>query len=709
MTTPEHQQRAETLAREKLSQMTLAEKLALMSGATPFWGGLADMLSGGYHRRTWDAGKVERLGVEGVRFSDGPRGVVIGSGTTFPVSMARGACWDTDLERRIGEAMGQEARAVGANLFGGVCINLLRHPAWGRAQETYGEDSHLLGELGAALTEGAQRHVMACVKHFALNSMENARFSLDVSASPRALHEVYLPHFRRVVEAGVACVMSAYNSVNGEWAGESGALLDGVLKTRWGFRGYVVTDWIFGLRDAGRAVLGGQDLEMPFLMHFARDLLQLVEAGEVPISRIDDSALRIVRMQLEFARPDAVNADVLACKAHTDLAREAAQKSVVLLRNIGPLLPLNREVRLAVLGHLAATANTGDGGSSNTVPPYVVTPLQGLQTAFQHVVYDSGLDLAKAGQLAAEAEAVLVVVGYTRDDEGEFVSPDTTSGLRALFPVPTTPEEQQTAAAVASGLAERARESGAFSRGGDRASLRLSPADEALILAAAGANNHVVVAVMAGSAVLMNAWQDAVSSILMLWYPGMEGGHALADVLLGVVNPGGRLPFSVASDERHYPHFDRDAATVTYDLWHGYRKLERDHHPAAYPFGFGLSYTTFSCHGLQLQARHDGVDATLDVENTGERDGEMVVQLYVSALLSRVERPVKELRAFARVALRAGQKRPVTLSVPVSSLAYFCESEDDFVLEPLEYEFIAAQHSADASAPKARIWLGQPS
>ena len=696
-------QAIETRALKLLSQMTLAQKVANMSGSTPFWPGLSDILNGAYNRHTWDAGDVE----DGIRFTDGPRGIVIGQATTFPVSMARGATWDVDLERRIGEAMGLEARAVGANLFGGVCINLLRHPAWGRAQETYGEDSHLLAEFGVALTRGAQQHVMACVKHFALNNMENARFSIDVRASPRVLHEVYLPHFKRVVDAGVACVMSAYNSVNGEWAGQSFDLLTDILKTRWGFTGFVVTDWIFGMRDSRLAALGGQDLEMPFQMHHHRDLQQLVDAGQVPVARLDDANLRMLRMQLRFEQSNVADAGIMGSPAHRQLALEAAQKSIVLLKNAGDLLPLHPQTRLAVIGHLAAIANTGDGGSSNTVSAHIVTPLEGVQTGFAHVTYDNGYDLERAKELARAAEAVLLVVGYTKADEGEFVSPDTTSGLRSLFPAPSTPAEAQIAASVASGLAARAEASGAFSRGGDRASLRLRPADELLIQAVASVNKNVIVAVMSGSAVLMNIWEDAVSAVALLWYPGMEGGHALSDVLLGRVNPSGKLPFSIAKVDAHYPHFDRGATTVSYDLWHGYRKLESDGNAAAYPFGFGLSYTTYAFSDLQLEQQPNRVTATLKVTNTGQNPGEEIVQLYVAALDSKVERPVKELKAFARVALQPSQTSTVTLNIPISSLEYFDEQLGDFTLEPTEYEFIVAQHSADANALRGKIRLSE--
>ncbi len=696
----------ELAANALLAQMTLEEKVEAMSGTYPFWSGLADILSGGYNRHTWDAGQLERLGIEGIRFTDGPRGIVIDETTTFPVSMARGATWDVQLEERIGKAMGLEARAVGANLFGGVCINLLRHPAWGRAQETYGEDSFHVGQFGVALTIGAQQHVMACVKHFALNSMENARFSIDIKASPRVLHEVYLAHFKRTIDAGVACVMSAYNSVNGQWAGHSSELLTDILKTRWKFHGFVVTDWIFGMRDAKQAALGGQDLEMPFRIHFDQNLLKLVKNHEVPISRIDDAVLRMLRMQLQHKKNITVRKSFLANTDHTALAREAAEKSIVLLKNTHQLLPLATSTKLAVIGRLANEINTGDGGSSNTKSKYVITPLEGIAAAFANVEYDDGSSFESAQSIAKKADTVILVVGYTKADEGEFVSPESTSGLRSLFPLPKTPQEGAIAQAVAEGLAARAAESGAFSKGGDRNRLDLLPQDEALIKAVSSVNKNVVVVIMAGSAVLMNTWQASVSSIVMLWYPGMEGGHALANVLSGTVNPSGKLPFSIATSKDHYPFFDRDATSIEYDLWHGYRKLERDNHPAAYPFGFGLSYTTYKYHHLMLENSSHSLNISLEVRNVGTQDGEEIVQIYVAALGSKVERAKKELKAFTRVFVPAGQSKLVQLEVLHTDLMYFDETQDNFILENLEYEVIAAKHSADPEALRAKIRVG---
>ena len=689
-------------------QLSLDEKISLMHGQLSLWPGLAAMTApGGYSSQFWVAGEVARLGVPGVRFTDGPRGVILDGGTTFPVSMARGAAWDPALEERIGDAIGREIRALGGNYFGGVCINLLRHPAWGRAQETYGEDPHHLGALGAALTRGVQRHVMACAKHFALNSMENARFKVDVTIEPRALHEVYLPHFKRVVDEGVASVMSAYNSVNGEWCGQNRELLTGVLKVRWGFQGFVVTDFIFGMRDAKKAALAGQDIEMPFGVLFRRDLKGLVERGEVPVERVDDAALRILREQVRFGQgrnPRDYGPEIVGCETHRRLAREAAQKSIVLLKNEGGLLPLRNVRRLAVFGRLADTPNTGDGGSSNTRPGHVVTPLEGLRAALGdgiELAHDDGSDHARAAAAAQGADAAIIVVGYTHADEGEYIPPDMLVDFLPSFP---PPDPQY--AAFADGAQGGAMDTG-MSLGGDRERLSLNPRDEALIQAVSAANPRTIVAVMAGSAVIMEAWANRAQAILMLWYPGQEGGHAFADVITGEVSPSGKLPCTFPARPEDLPFFDRNATKIAYDLWHGYRKLERDGAAPAFPFGFGLSYTTFSYAGLKLARDElrasDALEATVEVTNAGAIQGEEVVQLYVATEGSKVERAPKELKAFARVALSPGETRTVRLSVPVADLAYFDAATSGWVVEPIAYVAIVGRHAADPDALRARF------
>src|SRR3954452_19365956 len=297
---------AEAEARSLYGELTDEERLWLLDGDTPFWAGLVDFMSGGFNAHPFVHGEVARLGIPGLRFSDGPRGVVIGPGTTFPVPMARGATFDVALEEAVGDVIGREVRAVGANLYGGVCINLPRHPAWGRVQETYGDEPLHLGALGAALVRGVQRHVMATATRFALNSMENARFTVDVAVDDSPLHDVFLPHFKEVVDAGVAAIMSAYNSVNGAWAGQNEPLLTGVLRELWGFDGITVSDWIWGVRDAARSLDAGLDIEMPFRQVRARDLEAALADGRTDWPAVERAGVHLLAAQLRsYARRSA--------------------------------------------------------------------------------------------------------------------------------------------------------------------------------------------------------------------------------------------------------------------------------------------------------------------------------------------------------------------------------------------------------------------
>jgi beta-glucosidase len=316
------------------------------------------------------------------------------------------------------------------------------------------------------------------------------------------------------------------------------------------------------------------------------------------------------------------------------------------------------------------------------------------------IVHDDGTDPERAAALAKDAEVVLIVVGYTHADEGEYIPPDMMDPFIPTFPKPR-PEEQAIAKAIVGGT----RVSG-FPPGGDRASLTLHPRDEALIQAVAAANRRVAVAVMAGSAVIMEAWRERVQAILMLWYPGMEGGHALADILLGKINPSGRLPCAFPARIADLPHFDRDASNITYDLWHGYRLMERDGSVPAFPFGFGLSYSGFHYADLRIEQSKlrpgQSLVVTVAVTNTGSLAGDEVVQLYVAAIGSAVERAPKELKGFARVTLDAGETKTVKIEVPHVELAYY-DPERGWTVETIEYEAIAARHASDAAALRARF------
>lgn len=712
----------EARARALLAQLTPAEKLGLLDGDTPFWSGMADIaLRDASHRHPWPAGQLPRLGLSGLHFVDGPRGVVLeGGATTFPVPMARGASWNPALEERIGEAIAREARSFGANWVAAVCVNLLRHPGWGRAQETYGEDPLLVGALGAAMTRGIERHAIACVKHFALNSIDSSRFLVDVQASERVLHELYLPHFRACVEAGAGSVMSAYNRVNGRWCGENRPLLEEILKRRWNFQGLVVSDFIFGLRDGEAALLAGLDLEMPFKMIFQGCLPEALAEGRLPLARLDDAVLRQLRLQLRVPE-GSYPVGLRRCEEHLALAREAACQAIVLLRNepLGagqPALPLEDVGSLAVIGPLADRANLGDRGSSDTRPPpgVVITPLQGLRMARPDlpIAHCEGRHLPQAAALAASCDAAVVVVGLDWRLEGEHIHPGDIAPILEQIPPPEAlrriplwptvrPLWRRFARLIAAlTRSASARQGGDFAAG-DRTDLRLPASQVALIRRVAAANPRTVVVLMGGGAILSSSWDRRVPGLLLLWYPGEQGGHALADVIFGRVSPSGRLPFSLPVSARHLPPFVPRARRVRYDLWHGYRLLQRWGEAAAYPFGFGLSYARFAIRTAALVPAEEGVGSpgwlhlAVEVANEGPMDGAAVVQVYLEPPGLLLERPRRTLVAFERCSLQAGEQRRLGLSIALHQLACFDPQRDAFVLEAGRHRLAVARHAED--------------
>jgi beta-glucosidase len=650
-----------------LAEMTIEEKVDQMSGDTWVWDLVRFLTIEGqkYNDRPIAAGRNPRLLIPPLQFSDGPRGVSMNHSTAFPVAMARAASFDRKLEARIGDAIGQELRAQGANLYGGPCLNLLRHPGWGRAQETYGEDPYLLGEMAASLVAGVQRHnVMATAKHFALNSIEESRHTVDVRVEERALREVYLPHFERVVRAGVASVMSAYNRVNGDYCAENAHLLGKVLKDDWGFQGFVVSDFFRGVFDGVKAANAGLDLEMPVTEVYGSKLLAAAESGEVPRARVDDAARRILRRKIfYFTRrdPQAYDRSLVRSKEHVDLAREAAEKSIVLLQNDGPVLPLERSsVRtLAVMGRLAEGAeNMGDHGSSRVYPPEFVSPLRGLQEylgASTRVIHDIGTDPGRVRQLAREVDAMVIVAGLDHRDEGEWI--------------PEKPEGD---------------------RGGDRRRLSLNEEDVQLIHGASALNPRTAVVLMGGGPLTMEEWRYEAPAILLAFYPGMEGGRALARVLFGEVNPSGKLPFTVPGDPSWLPPFDPKADRVEYGYYHGYALAEKKGIELAFPFGFGLSYTRFAYGRPRLGAAEVPADGSLDVQvdvsNAGTRAGEEVVQLYAGFPASRVDRPLKLLRGFEKVALEPGETKTVQFTLSARDLAYWDTAASMFRVDPGAYD-----------------------
>jgi beta-glucosidase len=684
-----------------MAEATLAEKVGMMSGKGFFADFKAD--AGVWAARPYRAGGgIDRLDVPAFWFTDGPRGVARGNSTCFPCTMARGASFDVDLERRIGEAMGIETRAQGCNLNGAVCVNLLRHPAWGRAQETYGEDPCHLGLMGAALGTGIQAHnVCATVKHLALNSMENARFRVDVTIDERSLHEIYLPHFKTILDAGVMSVMSAYNQMNGEYCGQNHHLLTDILRGEWGFAGFVHSDWVMGVyKPYGAAA--GLDIENPEPLVFGEKLIAAVEAGTIATGVIDTACRRILTSLYAISCAQDPLPDypltLVANDRHVALAHEAAVKSAVLLANDG-VLPLDPGIgRLAVLGRLAALPNTGDNGSSRVRPPEIITALAGLTARLgaDRIMAADESDLAAAAVAAAHADAVVVVVGYTAQEEGEFIPGDIALGQEnALDPAEDTLPKAVT----------EARKRRKVAIGGDRSDLGLPAAQLQLIDVAIASGRPVIIVIVAGSAVIVEGWHDRVGAILQTFYSGMAGGTALAALLFGSVSPAGRLPFTMARAPADYPAFDRDAVAVTYDYWHGYAKLARDSVAARYAFGHGLSYSRFETRALRLRRAGDRISGSVAVVNTGTMAADHVVLLWAEAPAGSAPRWPRRLVGFARTTLAPGETHIVPLEFSLAALAHRDPATHGWQAATGEWRFVLAETAEAASAQSVTLAL----
>lgn len=671
------------MARDAVGKMKLEEKVAMMTPVLKSMLKFALEMAGNgmkYNHDSYQAGGNERLNIPTMRFFDGPRGLVSGEATCFPVSIARAASFDRELEYRIGDVIGKEVRAAEGNYFGGVCINLLRHPAGGRAQEGYGEDSYLTGQMGVSLMKGVQsNNVMACIKHYAVNNQENTRFDVNVEADERVLREVYLPHFMECVDNDAASVMGSYNKFRGDQVCASSYLLTKVLKEDWSFRGFVISDFIFAVKDTELSARAGLDIEMPTTIFYGNKLLKAVKDGRVPENHIDESAFRIARTVLKYEMvPDPLPdypESLIGSGEHIALALEAAERSIVLMQNNNKVLPFDRKEtkRVLVAGKLAVSQNIGDHGSSRVRPAYIITPLDGLKKLYGSEVeffHDSGENTDSLKEKIRKADAVVYVVGYNHDDEGEYATKSK------------------------------------YTTGGDRKSLRLHESESRMIRETAMLSKNSVVVLIGGSAIIVEEWKDKVNGIIHAFYPGMEGGTAIAKVLFGDVNPGGKLPFTVASDESHYPGFDINATEVTYDRYHGYIKLDHDGNKASFPFGFGLSYTEFSHDSLSVECGPDGVVASLIVTNTGERKGDQVIQLYIGFDGSKVEREHKLLKGFERVSLNPGETRKVSISCPFERLRYYDPVSGSWILEKMEYQLYLGPDSDEGDLLKGTFTIG---
>ena len=676
-------------ARQILETLTLEEKISLMSGCESkkgVRGAIQSKIKTHYNEHPYRAGGLEEKGIPPMLFADGTRGVVCGYGKSgcFPVTSMRGASFDPDLEEAVGKAIAEEVIAAGGNLFGGVCVNLPYHPGWGRAQETYGEDPCLLAHMGAALVRGVQsRGVIACVKHFAFNSMENSRFKVSVRCGKRAEREVFLPHFKACIDAGAGAVMSAYNAYEGVPCGHHDYLLNQVLKGEWIFDGFVMNDFLWGIKDTVEAVCGGMDMEMPAAQFFGDRLFQAVKEGLVEEKRIDEGVLRILRTFLAHearipreSRGRTLSPDVF-CE-HTQLARRCAREGITLLKNKGDILPLDpkqKGLKIVVLGVLADQENIGDKGSSQVYAPYVTTMLEGLIHHWNQaeIIYYKGQRPSHCRRLAREADVVIIAAGNDYRDEGECV-------------------------------AKEGEDSSCQEFGGDRTEgLGLKERDLSVIRAVEEVRDDAVVVLFGGSSFTIGDWQDRAGAILLAYYPGMEGGNAVAEVLFGDVNPSGKLPFVMPEKETDLPDMDWNADEAVYQYCHGYTLLAKEGKKPLYPFGFGLSYTTFSLADVQGKREGQKILVSVLLENTGKREGAEVIQMYVGAKDSAVWRPGYVLKDFKKIRLSPGEKRRVSLSCDLQDMAYYNEKEKNFVTEDIPYQIYVGTSSRETELIKIEV------
>jgi beta-glucosidase len=446
--------------------------------------------------------------------------------------------------------------------------------------------------------------------------------------------------------------------------------------------------FFFGVHDGAKAASAGLDIEMPNTSAYGTALIAAVEKGIVPNAVVDDSVRRILRRKIDYStRPDPITYDssLVVSQPHIDLAREAAEKSMVLLKNKGSLLPLDKSrlETLAVIGRLADIEDIGDHGSSRVYPPYVVTPLNGLHRYLgvnTQISYESGSDLARARQLAKSSDAVIIVAGYDFRDEGEYTPEN---------PIPAD-------------------------RGCDRKDLHLHRDDVNLIQQLAPDNPRTIVVLIGGSAILIDEWKEKVNSILMSWYSGMEGGTALARILFGDVNPSGKLTVTFPADPSQLPPFSPPyTGSVDYGYYHGYTLADKKGYQPSFPFGFGLSYTTFQYSNLHLGAAEIAPDGDLpvsvDVTSTGKRSGEEIVQLYVGFPDAKVDRPVKLLRGFSKVQLAPGERKCVTFTLHARDLAYCDPESSAWHVEPVAHQILVGGSSRSSDLLQATFRItGSP-
>lgn len=692
---------------EKLiKKMTLEEKVGLLHGNSKFY-----------------VAGVERLGIPEWSLSDGPHGVraeinrydwayagwTNDSASYFPTGTAFAAAWNPELAYRRGEVLGEEARWRKKDVLLGPGVNIIRSPLCGRNFEYMSEDPYMNSVLAVAYIKGLQSRDVACsVKHFAVNNQETNRTTVDVECSERALREIYLPAFKAAVqEGGALTVMAAYNKFRREFCAENNYLVRKILRNEWGFDGVYVTDW-GAAHSTVPSMEAGLDLEMGTLIdkyedwYYANPLIEAVKSGKVPMSLVDEKVGDVLRVMIKTNVLDPkkrFGPGSMNTKEHQQATYDAAAEAIVLLKNQNNLLPLDFSSikSLAVIGDNATRKHSNGGLSSEIKAVYEVTPLEALRAKWGDKV-----DI----RFAQGYEKLSTFVEGSNNGQSSGTFSSKTQESDALLKEAVEVARTSDVALLVCGL-NHDYDTESF----DRLNMDIPYGQVELIQEVVKANPRTIVVMIAGSPLNMAAVDICSPAIVWAWFNGMEGGNALVDVLSGKVNPSGKMPFTTPVSLDQSPahalgNFPGRDLKVNYeeDILVGYRWFDTKGLPVVYPFGYGLSYTTFDYSNLNTDKetydQADTIQATFTLTNTGDREGAEVAQLYVSDPVCSVMRPVKELKGFKKVFLKPGESRRITLDIPVSSLAFYSEAQSQFVVEPGEF---ILQLGASASDIKQKI------
>ena len=692
---------------EKLiKKMTLEEKVGLLHGNSKFY-----------------VAGVERLGIPEWSLSDGPHGVraeinrhdwayagwTNDSASYFPTGTAFAAAWNPELAYRRGEVLGEEARWRKKDVLLGPGVNIIRSPLCGRNFEYMSEDPYMNSVLAVAYIKGLQSRDVACsVKHFAVNNQETNRTTIDVECSERALREIYLPAFKAAVqEGGALTVMAAYNKFRGEFCAENNYLVRKILRNEWGFDGVYVTDW-GAAHSTVPSMEAGLDLEMGTLIdkyedwYYANPLIEAVKSGKIPMSLVDEKVGDVLRVMIKTNVLDPkkrFGPGSMNTKEHQQATYDAAAEAIVLLKNQNNLLPLDFSSikSLAVIGDNATRKHSNGGLSSEIKAVYEVTPLEALRAKWGDKV-----DI----RFAQGYEKLSTFVEGSNNGQSSGTFSSKTQESDALLKEAVEVARTSDVALLVCGL-NHDYDTESF----DRLNMDIPYGQVELIQEVVKANPRTIVVMIAGSPLNMAAVDICSPAIVWAWFNGMEGGNALVDVLSGKVNPSGKMPFTTPVSLDQSPahalgNFPGRDLKVNYeeDILVGYRWFDTKGLPVVYPFGYGLSYTTFNYSNLNTDKKTydqaDTIQATFTLTNTGDREGAEVSQLYVSDPVCSVMRPVKELKGFKKVFLKPGESRRITLDIPVSSLAFYSEAQSQFVVEPGEF---ILQLGASASDIKQKI------